>query len=31
MSTMGGSELGCLVALKVLEICQRPEVRVKAG
>lgn len=26
MSTMGGAELGCLVALKVLEICQRPEV-----
>jgi acetylornithine/succinyldiaminopimelate/putrescine aminotransferase len=27
MSTMGGAELGCIVALKVLEICQRPEVR----
>jgi acetylornithine/succinyldiaminopimelate/putrescine aminotransferase len=27
MSTMGGAELGCLVGLKVLEICQRPEVR----
>ncbi len=27
MSTFGGSELGCLVALKVLEICQRPETR----
>lgn len=26
MSTMGGAELGCLVALKVLEICQRPQV-----
>ncbi len=26
MSTMGGAELGCLVSLKVLEICQRPEV-----
>lgn len=26
MSTMGGAELGCIVALKVLEICQRPEV-----
>lgn len=26
MSTMGGAELGCLVALKVLEISQRPEV-----
>lgn len=27
MSTFGGSELGCIVALKVLEICQRPETR----
>ena len=27
MSTMGGAELGCLVALKVLKICQRPELR----
>ena len=27
MSTFGGSELGCIAALKVLEICQRPEVR----
>src|SRR5262249_15669690 len=27
MSTMGGAELGCIVALKVLEICNRPEVR----
>jgi len=27
MSTMGGAELGCLVAMKVLEIVQRPEVR----
>ena len=27
MSTSGGAELGCIVALKVLEICQRPEVR----
>jgi acetylornithine/succinyldiaminopimelate/putrescine aminotransferase len=26
ISTMGGAELGCIVALKVLEICQRPEV-----
>jgi acetylornithine/succinyldiaminopimelate/putrescine aminotransferase len=26
-STFGGSELGCVVALKVLEIIQRPEVR----
>jgi acetylornithine/succinyldiaminopimelate/putrescine aminotransferase len=26
MSTAAGAELGCLVALKVLEICQRPEV-----
>ena len=27
MSTGGGAELGCVVALKVLEICSRPEVR----
>ena len=27
ISTGGGAELGCLVALKVLEICQRPEVQ----
>ena len=27
ISTGGGAELGCLVGLKVLEICQRPEVR----
>ena len=27
MSTSGGAEIGCIVALKVLEICQRPEVR----
>jgi len=27
MSTMGGAELGCLVALKVLEILQRPQLR----
>lgn len=26
MSTFGGAELGCVVALRVLEICQRPEV-----
>ena len=26
MSTAGGAELGCIVALKVLEITQRPEV-----
>ena len=25
MSTAGGAEIGCVVALKVLEICQRPE------
>ena len=28
MSTMGGAEIGCLVAMKVLEIVQRPEVAV---
>jgi acetylornithine/succinyldiaminopimelate/putrescine aminotransferase len=27
ISTGGGAELGCVVALKVLEICSRPEVR----
>src|SRR5215468_5443652 len=27
MSTGGGAELGCIVALKVLEICARPETR----
>ncbi|MDX6549905.1 MAG: hypothetical protein QOJ31_589, partial [Gaiellales bacterium] len=27
ISTAGGAELGCIVALKVLEICERPEVR----
>ena len=27
MSTFGGSELGCIAALKTLEIAQRPEVR----
>ncbi len=27
ISTMGGAELGCIVALKTLEIVQRPEVR----
>ena len=27
MSTMGGAELGCIVAMKVLEIVQGPEVR----
>ena len=27
ISTGGGSELGCVVSLKVLEICGRPEVR----
>jgi acetylornithine/succinyldiaminopimelate/putrescine aminotransferase len=26
MSTFGGAELGCIVGLKVLEICERPEV-----
>ncbi|MEZ5926098.1 MAG: aminotransferase class III-fold pyridoxal phosphate-dependent enzyme [Hyphomicrobiaceae bacterium] len=26
MSTAGGAEIGCIVAMKVLEICQRPEV-----
>ena len=27
ISTGGGAELGCIVGLKVLEICERPEVR----
>ena len=27
MSTFGGAELGCVVALKVLDICSRPQVR----
>ncbi|GAA1800138.1 aspartate aminotransferase family protein [Planosporangium flavigriseum] len=27
MSTFGGAELGCIAALKTLEICGRPEVR----
>jgi acetylornithine/succinyldiaminopimelate/putrescine aminotransferase len=27
MSTFGGAELGCLVALKALEICSRPQTR----
>lgn len=27
ISTMGGAELGCIVAMKTLEIVQRPEVR----
>jgi acetylornithine/succinyldiaminopimelate/putrescine aminotransferase len=27
MSTGGGAELGCIVGLKVLEICNRPETR----
>jgi acetylornithine/succinyldiaminopimelate/putrescine aminotransferase len=27
ISTGGGAELGCIVALKVLEVCGRPEVR----
>lgn len=27
ISTMGGAELGCVVAMKVLEIVQRPQVR----
>src|SRR5690606_17793310 len=26
MSTAGGAEIGCIVAMKVLEICERPEV-----
>jgi acetylornithine/succinyldiaminopimelate/putrescine aminotransferase len=31
MSTAGGAELGCIVALKVLEITQRPEVASMVG
>ena len=31
MSTAGGAEIGCIVALKVLEICQRPEVASTVG
>jgi acetylornithine/succinyldiaminopimelate/putrescine aminotransferase len=31
MSTAGGAELGCVVALKVLEITQRPEVASMVG
>ncbi len=27
MTTFGGAELGCIAAAKVLEICQRPEVK----
>ena len=27
ISTVGGAELGCVVGLKVLEICERPEMR----
>ena len=27
ISTGGGAELGCIVAMKVLEICERPEMR----
>ncbi|MDH3690055.1 MAG: aminotransferase class III-fold pyridoxal phosphate-dependent enzyme [Gammaproteobacteria bacterium] len=27
MSSFGGSELGCIAAMKTLEICQRPEVK----
>ena len=27
MSTSAGAEIGCIVALKVLELCQRPEIR----
>ena len=27
MSSFGGAELGCIAALKVIEICQRPETR----
>jgi acetylornithine/succinyldiaminopimelate/putrescine aminotransferase len=28
MSTFGGAEIGCIAALKTLEICTRPEVRI---
>ncbi|MFT7596062.1 MAG: acetylornithine/succinyldiaminopimelate/putrescine aminotransferase [Paracoccaceae bacterium] len=31
ISTMGGAELGCIVAMKTLEIVQRPEVRTMVG
>ena len=31
MSTMGGAELGCIVAMKTLEIVQRPEVKSNAN
>ena len=31
MSSFGGAELGCIAAHKVLEICQRPEVRAIVG
>ena len=31
ISTMGGAELGCVVAMKTLEIVQRPEVKVMAS
>ena len=31
ISTMGGAELGCVVAMKTLEIVQRPEVKIMAG
>ena len=31
ISTMGGAELGCIVAIKTLEIVQRPEVRTMVG
>lgn len=31
ISTMGGAELGCVVAMKTLEIVQRPEVRTMVG
>ena len=31
ISTMGGAELGCVVAMKTLEIVQRHEVRIMAG
>ena len=31
MSSFGGAELGCIAAHKVLEICQRPEVRMIVG
>ncbi len=31
ISTMGGAELGCIVAMKTLEIVQRPEVHTMVG